>query len=338
MTRRLLIAFAASALLVARARAQENTTTVLIGRIVVAGGNVPLPYVAVTLNGRNAQFTDSAGRFTVEGIAAGDVKVRARRIGYAPVEQTVRIARGDTVRTTLAMTRLAIQLPAMTAVGRVCTNPGAPGRGADSGLVQLYEQMQQNAETLRLLNIAYPYVYVSERQFVTTLNDSVIERTAMETLTGTSARSWHYEPGKMVFEANTTTNMHLPTLATFAEESFAKAHCFDYGGIADVDGQALVRIDFTPDARIKEPDVSGSIYLDPKTYQIKRSDVVLSKVPYALSGKVTGHSVTTYFSEIAPGIPIIGGFRAVVNKLRDGEVVAELQRVTDVHFIGARPD
>jgi hypothetical protein len=320
------------------AEAQENTTTVLNGRIVVAGGNVALPYVSVSLNGRNAQFTDSAGRFSVEGIAAGDVKVRARRIGYAPVEQVVRIARGDTVRVTLSMTRLAIQLPAMKAVARVCANPGAPGRGDDSGLVQLYEQMQQNAETLRLLSIAYPYVYASERQFVTTLNDSVIQRTPLESLRGTSARSWEYEPGKMVFERNSTTNMHLPTLATFAEASFAKAHCFDYGGISDVEGETLIRIDFTPDARIKEPDVSGSIYLDPKTYQIKRSEVVLSKVPYHLSGQMTGHSVTTYFSEIAPGIPIIGGFKAVVSKLRDGEVVAELQRVTDVHFIGARPD
>jgi hypothetical protein len=323
---------------VAPIRAQETSTTVLSGRVVVAGSSVPLPYVSVSLNGRSAQFTDSAGRFSVEGIAAGDVKLRARRIGYAPAEQTVRISRGDTVRVTLAMTRLAIQLPPMKAVARVCTNPGAPGRDADPGLVQLYDQMQQNAETLRLLSVAYPYVYVSERQFVTTLNDSVIERTPMESLTGTSARSWQYEPGKMVFERNSTTNMHLPTLATFAEASFAKAHCFDYGGVSEVDGETLVRIDFTPDARIREPDVSGSIYLDPKTYQIKRSDVVLSKVPYALSGQMTGHRVTTYFAEIAPGIPIIGGFRAVVNRLRDGEVVAELQRVTDVHFTGARPD
>ncbi len=67
--------------------AQENTTTVLIGRVTVAGADAPLPYASVTLNGKNAQFTDSTGRFQVEGIAAGDVTVRARRIGYSPAEQ-----------------------------------------------------------------------------------------------------------------------------------------------------------------------------------------------------------------------------------------------------------
>jgi hypothetical protein len=339
MLRRLTFAIAAILTLPGLSPAQETpTTTVLIGRVTVAGSDAPLPFASVTLNGRNAQFTDSAGRFRVEGIAGGDVKVRARRIGYAPAEETVRISRGDTVRVALRMTRLAIQLPAVQTVARICTNPGAPGRGADPGLVLLYEQLQQNAETFRLLSSAYPYVYATERQFVTTLNDSVIQRTPLETLSGTSAKTWKYEPGKMIVARNTVTNMHLPTLATFAEEAFAKSHCFEYGGLVDVEGQSLVRVDFTPDAKLKEPDVSGSMYLDPATYQIRRSDVVLSKVPYHLSGQMTGHTVTTYFAEIAPGIPIIGAFRGEVTKLRAGEVVAELQRVVQVHFVGNRPN
>src|SRR3954465_13241781 len=88
--------------------AQENTTTVIVGRVTVRGGNA-LPYASVTLNGKNPQFTDSLGRFQGAGSAAGNVVLRARRIGYAPVEQVVRIQRGDTARVTLQMTRLAIQ-------------------------------------------------------------------------------------------------------------------------------------------------------------------------------------------------------------------------------------
>src|SRR4051812_23321953 len=163
--------------------AQENTTTVIAGRVVVRGGG-SLPYASVTLNGKNAQFSDSLGRFQVEGIAAGNVTVRVRRIGFSPAEQVVRVGRGDTVRVTLEMTRLAIQLPAVKTVAQICTNPGAPGRGADAGLVQLYQELQQNAETFRLLSLAHPYIYATQRQFVTTLNDSVIERTPMEELTG----------------------------------------------------------------------------------------------------------------------------------------------------------
>lgn len=316
--------------------AQENTTTVLIGRVTVRGGG-PLPYATVTLNGKNQQFADSLGRFQVEGIAAGNVTLRSRRIGFSPAEQVVRIARGDTVRVTLEMTRMAIQLPAVQTVAQVCRNPGAPGRDAEPGLVQLYQQLQQNAETFRLLSLAHPYVYATQRQFVTTYKDSVIDRTPLEDLTGTSAKSWSYEPGKMVFEKNATTNMHLPTLATFAEESFAKAHCFYYAGLVDLEGAQLLRVDFAPDSKIREPDVSGSIYLDPKTFQIRRSDVTLSKVPYHLSGQITGHTVHTWFAEVMPGVPIIGAVRAEVTRIRDGEVLTEMQQVVQVHFVNGKP-
>lgn len=330
------LVFAALLTLPLSVAAQENTTTVIVGRVAMQGGG-PVPYASVTLNGKNAQFTDSLGRFQVEGIAAGNVTLRARRIGFTPVEQVVRIQRGDTARVTLEMSRLAIQLPVVQTVAQLCTNPGAPGRDADSGLVQLYQQLQQNAETFRLLSIAHPYVYATQRQFVTTLDDSVIERSPMEELPGTSAKSWSYEAGKLVFEKNSKTSMHLPTLATFAEPNFAKAHCFYYGGLADIDGQRLLRLDFAPDARIREPDVSGSIYLDPASYQIRRSDITLSKVPYHLSSQMTGHTVRTYFAEIMPGIPIIGAVRAEVTKLRAGEVLTEMQQVVQVHFLNGKP-
>jgi hypothetical protein len=320
--------------------AQINTTTVLAGRVVVRDIGAALPYASITINGKNAQFTDSLGQFHIEGIAAGDVTIRARHIGFAPAEQVVHITRGDTVRVSLQMTRLAIQLPPVYAVSRVCTDPGAPGRKSDPGLVQLYGQLRENADHFRLLSQTNPYVYQSERQFVTTLNDSVIERTPIETLGGTSVRDWKYEPGHMIVENKTTTitNMHLPGLADFADDNFAKAHCFDYAGIVELDSMSLIQIDFTPDRRIKAPDVEGSIYLDPKNYQIRRAQITLTKVPYALSGEITGHTVTTFFTEVVPGIPIIGAFRAEVMKLRVGEVRTELQRVVEVHFINAKPD
>lgn len=321
------------------AQSQQNTTTVIMGRVIVRETGLPLPYASITINGKNQQFTDSTGRFQIEGIATGEVTLRARRIGFSPGETKVEISRGDTARVAIPMTRLAIQLPAVFAVKKECRDPGAPGRGADPAVAQLYDQLRQNADHFRLLSVTYPYVYLAERQFVTSLNDSVIERTPLEQLTGSSARTWSYEPGKMVFEnaATTLTNMHLPTLAVFADERFAETHCFEYGGTVELDGMQLVRMDFMPDDKLREPDIAGSIYLDPRTYQIRRSDITLSKVPYALSGRITGHTVTTYFTEIAPGIPIIGAFRAQVSKIRDGEVQTEMQRVVEVQFLRNRP-
>ena len=212
--------------------AQLNTTTVLSGRVVVRDIGAALPYASITINGKNAQLTDSAGRFHIEGLAAGDVTIRARHIGFSPAEQVVHVNRGDTVRVSLQLSRLAIQLPAVYAVSRACTDPGAPGKKSDPGLVQLYGQLRENADHFRLLSQTNPYVYQSERQFVTTLNDSVIERTPIETLAGTSVHPWKYEPGQMIVENKTTvTNMHLPGLDDFADDNFAKAHCFEYGGV-----------------------------------------------------------------------------------------------------------
>lgn len=64
----------------------------------------------------------------------------------------------------------------------------------------------------------------------------------------------------------------------------------------------------------------------------------MTKVPYSLSGEITGHTVTTFFTEVVPGIPIIGAFRADVMTLRAGEVRTERQRVVEVHFITAKPE
>jgi hypothetical protein len=320
----------------ALASAQVNTTTVIMGRVTVAGGGA-LPYASITINGKNAQFTDSLGRFQIEGISAGNVTLRSKRIGFTPAEERVFISRGDTVRVTLQMTRLAIRLPTMQTVARPCENPGAPGRNSDEALVQLYGQLVQNAENFRLLSQSHPYTYAMQRQFVTTFNDSVIERSPLEALTGTSARSWDYQPGRLVIEQNGKSRMNLPTLATFAEEDFAKTHCFWYGGEVEVEGQSLVRVDFAPDAKLRDPDVSGSIFLDPRSYQIRRAEVQLTKVPHHLSGQMTGHTVTTWFTEVMPGVPIVGAFKADVMKPRPGEVVTELYQVVHVNFPNGKP-
>jgi hypothetical protein len=327
----------------APASGQTNTTTVLDGRVLIAqtatspGG--ALPYASITINGKNAQFTDSVGRFRIEGVAEGNVTIRARHIGFSPAERTVRIRRGDTVQVSLQLTRLAIQLPAVYAVARNCTTPGPPNNRSEPALLQLFQQLRENADHFTLLTKTNPYVYASERQFVTTYNDSVTERTPLETLAGTSVRFWKYEPGKMIVEdpATSITNMHLPGLPEFASDDFARAHCFYYAGVVEVDSMNLVRVDFAADRRIKAPDVDGSIFLDPVSYQIRRSQITLTKVPYDLSGQITGHTVTTYFAEVVPGIPIIGAFKAEVLELREGEVRTELQRVTEVHFINGKP-
>jgi len=68
--------------------------------------------------------------------------------------------------------------------------------------------------------------------------------------------------------------------------------------------QAMIRIDVVAADRIKEPDVNGSIYLDPFTYQVRRTVLRLSR-PIKQMKDVTDLEVTTNFREIMPSIPVI---------------------------------
>ena len=68
-------------------------------------------------------------------------------------------------------------------------------------------------------------------------------------------------------------------------------------------------IAFQADVQIRNPDVNGSVYLDAHTYQIRRADLQLTKIPPGLP-QVTAVSVTTMFGEISPSIVVITAYDA----------------------------
>ncbi len=167
------------------------------------------------------------------------------------------------------MTRLAIQLPAVQTVARVCTNPGSPGRGSDPGLVQLYRAAPAER---RDVSPAQPRVSVRlrdatpVRHHAQRLGDRALRQ--LEIASGTSAKSWKYEAGKMVFERTTTIDEHAPADARHLRRGqlSRRRTASTYGGHGR--GRRASRSSAwtsRPDSRIREPDVSGSIYLDPAT-------------------------------------------------------------------------
>jgi len=84
------LVFAAAVVLFAPLRVSAQAT---LNGIVVDRDGVPLTGVTVTVNGAQATATtDERGRFRLSGIADGPAELRARRLGFAPVEHTVQIA------------------------------------------------------------------------------------------------------------------------------------------------------------------------------------------------------------------------------------------------------
>jgi hypothetical protein len=121
--------------------------------------------------------------------------------------------------------------------------------------------------------------------------------------------------------------MELPTLRDFASYEFLNNHCFRYGGLDSTRDGTFIRIAFQADVQIRTPDVNGTVYLDAKTYQIRRADLQLTKIPPGIPD-VTAVHVTTIFSEISPSIVIIRDVHGITS-LRHWGWFATVARTED---------
>ena len=338
----------AVALPVATAQTRPDSTGTIIGLVTTREGNVPLAYSVVSAASLGRErFSDAQGVFALAGLPAGALQLRVRHLGYSPADLnvTVRAGQTDTVRVSLA--HIAVRLTAIDVRAYPeCKNPGPPKASADSAFATVFDQLKQNAEQYRLLTDTYPFIYATERTLSSTLvnGDSRTER--IDTLVVTSTR-WTYKPGTLVVRTRrgftSSTSMNIPTLVNFAEKSFLENHCFYNGGLETVDGVELLRVDFNAAAKIKDPDVDGSMYLDPVTFQIRRSVLKLSKIPSGLRGLAETEAVTL-FGEVLPSIPVIADitsvnrFQADSKKPATAEASAnERQRLISVRFTKGMP-
>ena len=90
-------------------RAQAGAT--VTGTVIERGSNTPLQGVQVSITGtRLGAATNAQGAFTIRGVDAGTVKVRAQFIGYEAVEQSVAVVAGATARVNYTLTRTAVTL------------------------------------------------------------------------------------------------------------------------------------------------------------------------------------------------------------------------------------
>ncbi len=112
-----------------RADAQQATGTIT-GRVTEAGNGAPVPEAQVNVVGTTlGARTGPDGNFTIRGVPAGQVRVRALRIGYTEGTQTVTVAAGATATVTFTLQRSAVQLQ------EVVTTATGPQRAVEVGNV-----------------------------------------------------------------------------------------------------------------------------------------------------------------------------------------------------------
>lgn len=78
----------------------------------------PLSGASVSVAGSGiGALTDTNGRFTLNGVQAGQQTVQARMIGYTAASTTVTVSAGATATANLVLTAEAVQLEGIVAVG-----------------------------------------------------------------------------------------------------------------------------------------------------------------------------------------------------------------------------
>lgn len=277
------------------------------GVVLSAADGRPIPYSTI-LVGDDAQgrFASGTGQFTLG--AAGKYRVRARQIGFVPLDTTVSGSDKVILRLQPIAAGIATQAPERQ---HGCDAAGLDATGA------IFELLRDNAERYRILLDQYPFNYrVEESRAVRLIpqgdalhpmgdadQDSVI---AMDTASYDSRQRHQYSVGSVLYEERTSTGekrtkMYLPTLSDLADPAFEAAHCFAYAG----DANHEMRIDFRPADRIKLPDIAGSVYLDDVSYIVRRAVFKLTH-----GGNALAHlTVMTTFREVKPSVPTLESSR-----------------------------
>lgn len=323
--------------------AQEPSGTI-VGVVLAQETGAPLPYSVVAIPSLGVRrFSSDSGTFVLRDVPAGSRVLHVRRLGYAPKEVTVDVRAGarDSVR--VELTRIALKLAAVQVrADPPCATPGMRAV-RDSVLATVLTQLRMNGEQYRLLAEAYPFVYSLERFVSSRLKSGDTRIDAVDTMFIESKPPWRYRPGRILTRLGPRGRnvfFHIPTLADFADPLFLDNHCFADGGTDHVDGKDLIRIDVVAWSRIRSPDVNGSIFLDPGTFQIRRSVLRLSRSPNVRG--LTDLEVTTVFQEALPSIPVISQVFAVQtyddrDRRRDYVATYDHHRLVALRFVGARP-
>jgi hypothetical protein len=341
----------------AQAVAQAGDSSgAVVGGLVGLGDAEAIPYGTVVLLQTNeARFTDGDGHFRMTRLAPGTYVIRARQIGYAPKDTTIRVDPGPAVTSvTISMRRLPPLLGLVKVEGhrpKDCVSPGVPDSATNATLAAIFAQVRENVDRYRVLWDEYPFRYTRDETVV-------LQQQVGRDSTVRAASSIHESRGQRRYQvgvvvANEVDSagrvipmMYLPTFRDLADSSFLELHCFTYGGSERLDPKSpdiVLRVDFQPAREIQTPDVEGSIYLDAQRLVVRRSVFRLTK-PQAMN--LASFTATTTYRELMQNVPVPDVTRTVLpvplaagreNTAAGARTIAREYRFTDYTFENFTP-
>ena len=326
--------------------AQAPEMGALFGVVRAREGGATLAHAIVSIDVLGVErMADGRGRFRLDSLPPGRYQLRIRSLGFAPSDTALVVTGVEADSVVVHLVPLAHPLAKVRVLpDDWCDTPGRPGAD-DPAFAAIFEQMEQNAERLRLCDATYPYATWIERKLGTRLRDGrhVIDRT--DTLVDRSDVSWKYRPGTVITRRRVRERnervIALPTLTVVADPEFQRTHCFAFGGVEELEGRRVLRVDYSVTKKMRTPDLNGSVFLDSATYQIVATRTRLSRIPAELRS-LRAIDAWVWFREVSPGLPIADRVESV-NTLRHAwgrdDVVArtETQRHLMITFRDRAP-
>ena len=294
-------------------------------------------------------LTDARG--VTRMLITGSLHVRIRQIGYQAAERELEAPAsiGDT--TTIALTRVALQLPGvLTTAEATCPTSAASGAAlgaAAPGAVAaaVLQQIRTAAERYDSFRRTYPFRVRVERRSAEVRRDGTAPRIVVSRGTADSDEyAEPYAPGSLVRRERRGFSVPVLFVTTLADPRFLTRHCFVVHGVESLDTARVLRLDFSSAPSVQEADWAGVVFIDSATSLLRRIEFRLDHLrpgdtPARLEGYTTFRSPSPYV--VLPESTMAGWWRSPPDE-RDGHAwgppdAVQLLRVESVEYQKARP-
>lgn len=317
------------------------------GTVVAEATGHVLAYAIVEIPSlKRATFANDRGQFVFGGLPTGKFKIKVRQLGFRATERDVAVGPRTVDGVRIELARITQIIPTLHVIDNwACKSPGI-SKKATLATLTAFEQLEQNAQRMRLLQEEFPFEVSAERLQVMRAvsgTDSLLRR---DTIVIARPQRVNYNPGNVLYRQTNAENapeyfMQVPTLLDFADKAFQNNHCFVVAGI-DSTHNGDLRIDFKPLDKLKTTDIAGSIFLNAATYQVRNAEFRMTSVPATIVG-TRAFRFSTVYNELAPGLPVVDGVYAVteLDSRRFNNLfylTVEEQSALGVKFFGKSPE
>lgn len=242
---------------------------------------------------RARAITTSAGEFTLTVPAAGTYRLRSKRIGFKPyVSRPITLDPGQTVSFNAAVDPIPVALEQVVVAGdRQCNVD------AGASVAALWEEVKEALAAVAWTSHAPGYWYdvtQFEREvFAGNYKpglDSTWRNTGFYEVPFRSAAAEQLESDGFVVVDQDGWTYYEPDAEVLLSDPFLRTHCFE-SKIGKGDTQGLVGLGFSPARGRKLPDISGTLWIDQTSGELRHLEFRYERLPQGVNAPKAGGRV-----------------------------------------------